>query len=145
MYPFYESIQLHVPGRIAQDDAERQERTAREILRRLTERPGLILADEVGMGKTFVALAVAVSTALANRGRRPVVVMTPPALREKWPADFALFTEKCIDAEARRQITYGTADRGRIPKTARRSSATSQERHLCDSRSDEPRIAGPVG
>lgn len=111
MYPFYESIQLHVPGRIARDDATRQERTAREILRRLAERPGLILADEVGMGKTFVALAVAVSTALANRGRRPVVVMTPPALRQKWPADFALFTEKCIDAAAGKQVTCGTADR----------------------------------
>lgn len=111
MYEFYERIRLHATGRIVPEDAARQDRTAREILRRLVDRPGLILADEVGMGKTFVALAVAVSTALANRGRRPVVVMTPPALKEKWEADFKLFREKCIDAEAAAKITCGTAQR----------------------------------
>lgn len=111
MYEFYEKIRLHATGRIVPEDAARQDRTAREILRRLVDRPGLILADEVGMGKTFVALAVAVSTALANRGRRPVVVMTPPALKEKWEADFKLFREKCIDAEAGAKITCGTAQR----------------------------------
>lgn len=48
-------------------DAERQTATAREILTRLfnsadSERWELqLLADEVGMGKTFVALAVAYS------------------------------------------------------------------------------------
>ena len=111
MYPFYDNIQLHVPGRITPEDAARQQRTAQEILRRLANRPGLILADEVGMGKTFVALAVAISTALANRGRRPVVVMAPPSLKEKWPADFSLFTEKCLDTGARGQLTFGQAER----------------------------------
>lgn len=111
MYPFYDKIELHVAGRITPEDAARQQRTAKEILRRLADQPGLVLADEVGMGKTFVALAVAISTALANRGRRPVVVMTPPALKEKWPADFSLFTEKCVDAGARGRLTFGQAER----------------------------------
>lgn len=90
-------ISLRVEGRISEADAARQERTAEEILARLADQPGLILADEVGMGKTFVALAVAASVALADRRRRPVVVMVPPSLKNKWPRDFETFRERCLD------------------------------------------------
>ena len=93
------------------EDANRQEKTAREILRRLIKQPGLILADEVGMGKTFVALAVAVSVALENRGKRPVVVMVPSSLKEKWPADFSLFIEKCLPQDLVKKIQFGRAER----------------------------------
>ena len=91
LYPFYKPIDLFVKNHISEEDARRQERTASEILARLKDQPGVVLADEVGMGKTFVALAVAVSVALANHGRRPVVIMVPPTLQEKWPRDFDLF------------------------------------------------------
>lgn len=91
-YELADFINLFVEGRIAEEDAARQMATAHEILQRLEKQPGLILADEVGMGKTFVALSVAVSIAVSNRGKRPVVVMVPPALKEKWPRDFELFT-----------------------------------------------------
>jgi len=111
LYPFFKQISLHVTGRISTEDAKRQEQTAKEILKRLSEQPGLILADEVGMGKTFVALAVAVSVALANRGKRPVVVMVPPSLKEKWPADFDLFREKCLPEGVAEQVRYGRAER----------------------------------
>src|SRR5579884_3901320 len=104
-------IRLHVPGRISAEDAARQERTAREILNRLSSWPGVILADEVGMGKTFVALAVAVSVALQNRGKRPVVVMIPSSLREKWPTDFALFRERCLPERLAGRIRSAQADR----------------------------------
>ncbi len=57
LYSFSNAINLHVEGRISQADASRQEKTAAEILRRFENQPGIILADEVGMGKTFVALA----------------------------------------------------------------------------------------
>ena len=60
--------------RVSQEDAERQERTAAEVLKRLEDQPGLVLADEVGMGKTFVALAAAASVALAHPDDGPVVV-----------------------------------------------------------------------
>ena len=66
-------------------------RTILEILRRLATQPGVVLADEVGMGKTFVALGVAMVAALADRGRRPVVIMVPSSLHEKWPRDFDVF------------------------------------------------------
>jgi ERCC4-related helicase len=82
--------------RVADEDADRQERTAAEILRRLEYQPGLVLADEVGMGKTYVALAVAVSVLEATRRRRPVVVMVPPAVADKWPTEWAVFSQMCL-------------------------------------------------
>jgi len=111
LYPFCSDINLHVKGRISAEDASRQEKTAKAILKRLLDQPGLILADEVGMGKTFVALAVAVSVALENRGRRPVVVMVPSSLKEKWPADFALFCEKCLPEDVAKRVRCGKAER----------------------------------
>lgn len=82
--------------RISEHDALRQHRTIAEILRRLTDQPGIVLADEVGMGKTFVALGVAMVAALADRGKRPVVIMVPSSLHEKWPRDFAVFKDLAI-------------------------------------------------
>jgi ERCC4-related helicase len=82
--------------RVSNADALRQQRTIANILRRLGTQPGIVLADEVGMGKTFVALGVAMQAALADRGRRPVVIMVPSSLHEKWPRDFAVFAERAI-------------------------------------------------
>ena len=109
LYPFYKPIDLFVKNHISEEDARRQERTASEILARLKDQPGVVLADEVGMGKTFVALAVAVSVALANHGRRPVVIMVPPTLQEKWPRDFDLFRSKCLPPESRALLRGGRA------------------------------------
>jgi len=109
-HPYLESIRLFVERRIGFDDAARQVATAKEILRRLAAQPGLVLADEVGMGKTFVALAVAASVALSDRARRPVVVMVPPSLKEKWPQDFAVFKDKCLDPEASERVRASSAD-----------------------------------
>ncbi len=82
--------------RIRDEDADRQQRTAAEILRRLADQPGVVLADEVGMGKTYVALAVAASVLDATRRKHPVVVMVPSAVAEKWPAEWAVFAERCL-------------------------------------------------
>jgi hypothetical protein len=82
--------------RVRDEDADRQTRTAVEILCRLNGQPGLVLADEVGMGKTYVALAVAVSVLEATGRKRPVVVMVPAAVAEKWPTEWAVFSERCL-------------------------------------------------
>ena len=82
--------------RVSNSDALRQHRTIAEILRRLGNQPGIVLADEVGMGKTFVALGVAMVAALTDRRKRPVVIMVPSSLHEKWPRDFAVFTEHVV-------------------------------------------------
>ncbi len=109
LYPFYKTINLYVKDRISPEDAKRQETTAKEILRRLKDQPGVVLADEVGMGKTFVALAVAMSVAVANRRRRPVVVMVPSSLQEKWPRDFSLFVSRCLPESMKETIRCGKA------------------------------------
>ena len=82
---------------IEAEDASRQEATARAIVDDLAQRPGVVLADEVGMGKTFVALAVVASvieSTPASAG--PVVVMVPPGLLSKWPRDWDLFRKQCV-------------------------------------------------
>lgn len=107
-------MSLHVPGRISEEDAARQMKTAEAILARLTSQPGVILADEVGMGKTFVAMAVAASVAWADKGRNPVVVMVPASLKSKWPRDFEVFRSRCLRTTDRgdRTITSASAEDG---------------------------------
>ena len=112
LYHYNDAINLFVKGRISENDALRQKCTAEEILRRLENQPGLILADEVGMGKTFVALAVALSVATSDRMKRPVVVMVPSTLKEKWPRDFEVFREKCLPESLSSSICCGCAETG---------------------------------
>ncbi len=108
---FYnENINLHGSGRISRKDAERQRRTATHILRQFTVAPGQVLADEVGMGKTFVALAVAASVTLQDD--RPVVIMTPSAVLEKWQRDFSVFAKTCLPRDLQVQLNMGVADNG---------------------------------
>jgi superfamily II DNA or RNA helicase len=111
LYPFCEQIKLHVPGRITKEDAYRQEATSREILRRLKDQAGIVLADEVGMGKTFVALAVAISAVLGSKDHLPAVVMVPPSLHKKWPQDFETFRAHCLAPEIRERVSCGVATR----------------------------------
>jgi hypothetical protein len=82
--------------RVADADADRQAATAVEILRRLGNQPGIVLADEVGMGKTYVALAAAVSVLESTKKRQPVVIMVPSVVVEKWPTEWAVFSERCL-------------------------------------------------
>jgi ERCC4-related helicase len=98
--------------RVGETDAVRQLQTIAEILRRLANQPGIVLADEVGMGKTFVALGVAMVAALADRGKRPVVIMVPSSLHEKWPREFAVFRDLAIqrpDEKTLRAVSVASA------------------------------------
>lgn len=109
------SLNLHMKGRIAAADAKRQTKTAKEILIRLQQQPGLILADEVGMGKTFVALAVASAIAAKEKRRpvdrrRPVVVMVPRSVRDKWFRDIKSFNGHCLESPDR--LMACSADNG---------------------------------
>lgn len=96
-----------------QQDCERQSETTNAILRRFfgsgdrERRELMILADEVGLGKTYVALAVAVSILDAiRRGEAPdsipsnkpvVLVLTPTndALFNKWMREAEAFKKDC--------------------------------------------------
>jgi hypothetical protein len=77
-------------------DWERQRRTAADILQRLQGQEGVILADQVGMGKTYVALAVAVSEILATRDLGQVVIFVPPAVADKWVREWKKFSETLV-------------------------------------------------
>jgi superfamily II DNA or RNA helicase len=62
-----------------------QEETASIILEKLKNYPGVILGDEVGMGKTWVALLVAIAIAET----RPVLVLTPSKiLSNQWQKQY---------------------------------------------------------
>lgn len=93
-----ESLNLYVEGFLSEDDARRQSRSAQIILDRLESQPGIILGDEVGMGKTFVALAAASAQIMADESR-PVVVMVPSGVVGKWKRDAETFREKCLKAD----------------------------------------------
>jgi ADP-ribosylglycohydrolase len=83
--------------RIQPEDADRQTVTAKEILRDFSDQPGLLLSDEVGMGKTYVALAVAASVIVATKGNQgPVVIMVPSRLRRKWQREWEQFKRHCV-------------------------------------------------
>ncbi len=98
--------------RISAGDAQRQTATAKAILERLGHQPGVVLADEVGMGKTFVALAVAASVADTIGRRAPVVVMVPPGVKDKWPRDWRYFKEACLGPGKPIRATEATVTRG---------------------------------
>lgn len=106
-----DQITLRNP-RISADDGARQERTAIEILRRFAHQPGIVLADEVGMGKTYVALSVAASVVLDQPDGAPVVIMVPPSLRDKWPKEWNVFAELCLGTESSQRIRSASADSG---------------------------------
>ena len=109
----YPSTRIRLENdRISRDDALRQEKAAIEVLRRLERQPGVVLADEVGMGKTFVAMAVATSILLDRPKAGPIVVMVPPSLRQKWPSDWAVFKEKCLLDEPSGGLRAASAETG---------------------------------
>ena len=82
--------------RINPDVSDRQAETTKQILAGFVDRPGVILSDEVGMGKTYVALAVAASVISATKGRQgPVLVMVPSRLRRKWQREWEQFKRHC--------------------------------------------------
>lgn len=85
--------------RVPDADQARQRDEVEEILRRLRTQPGVVLADEVGMGKTFVALATAYGVAMQSR-RGPVIVMVPANLVDKWAQDLKTFCELYLEGKA---------------------------------------------
>lgn len=74
-------------------DVERQEDTVLRALALLDEQPGVVLADEVGMGKTYEALGV-VAARLHERPDARVLILTPgPDLNIKWTKDLRGFCD----------------------------------------------------
>ena len=106
----------HDQERMTETDADRQVRTVNRLLASFYGSSNdkcevQLLADEVGLGKTYVALAVAHTTLAALRqstpppqiadvrdGYRAVVVVTPQgnhALAEKWTTEVGAMVSRC--------------------------------------------------
>jgi len=92
-----------------QEDWARQQKCASAINGRFAQ--GLdtvLLADEVGMGKTYVALANMASYLFQNDGMdRKVLLITPPSsvLRVKWQQEILSFNEHYLNKATR--ASYG--------------------------------------
>lgn len=83
---------LAKPGSIPVPDIERQEATVLHALDMLDRGPGVILADEVGMGKTFEALGVLAAREQLRPGSRFLVLTPGPDLNKKWSDELKRFT-----------------------------------------------------
>lgn len=78
------------------EDWARQLATANEILRRLKDQEGVILADQVGMGKTFTALAIALKEIVRTPSLGQVVVFVPANVATKWFNEWNKFKEMLV-------------------------------------------------
>lgn len=74
-------------------DIVRQEDTVLRALRMLDDQPGVVLADEVGMGKTYEALGVIAARHQEDPTRRTLVLTPGPDLNEKWKKEFRAFSD----------------------------------------------------
>jgi len=71
-----------------------QERSVLTALDILEREPGVLLADEVGMGKTFEALGI-IACALAANPKAHCIVITPrPVLNDQWIKVAGRFRDK---------------------------------------------------
>jgi hypothetical protein len=77
-------------------DIARQEDTVLQVLDLLDGGPGVVIADEVGMGKTYEALGVVAAYRHANSKSRIVIVTPGPDLNTKWENEFKRFSDPKI-------------------------------------------------
>ena len=74
-------------------EVERQEDTVLRACDMLDDIPGIILADEVGMGKTYEALGIAAVFREIKHSSRIVVITPGPDLNDKWEKEFERFSK----------------------------------------------------
>ncbi len=89
---------LHLGARAADEgipsaDVTRQEDTILHALETLETEPGVVLADEVGMGKTFEALGLIAAVRTRNPSARVLVLTPGPDLNAQWMASTRRFRE----------------------------------------------------
>lgn len=101
-------------GNISSKDIERQEDTVLRALEILQDNPGVVLADEVGMGKTFEALGVLAARARIEPQSRFLVITPGPDLNKKWTHEIRRFT-----ARASGQVVFDGLDLDTIAAVGR--------------------------
>lgn len=94
---FDDIVQAEAPSPKLADDWRRQRNTARELCDRLAG--GIdtqLLADEVGMGKTYVAMAALAYKLLREGGRALLVTPSSTILRAKWEQEIRSFSSTYV-------------------------------------------------
>jgi superfamily II DNA or RNA helicase len=78
----------------------------------LNKHNGMILADVVGLGKTFVGIMIIKRYLMENGTDRPVLIITPPAIKKNWTSSIAYFDKDSVFKIAShiRIITIGSID-----------------------------------
>jgi hypothetical protein len=97
-----------------------QTRSYRRTLHALRRYGGALLADPVGSGKTYVALAVA---AALNRGR-PTACLVPATLVEQWRATARVVGMELVAG------SHQSASRGRLPEVGRGLVVVDEAHHF---------------
>lgn len=80
-------------GTLLDRDVVRQEDTVLRALTLLDAQPGVVLADEVGMGKTYEALGVIAARIHENPDARVLILTPGPNLTTKWHKELASFCD----------------------------------------------------
>ncbi len=111
---------------IDKETAALQTRTCHRLLALLKDNPGVILGDDVGMGKTYVAIAAAVSF-LKRDPTRSILVITPSWLmNDKWFRDVNDFIDVNLNTSAvslqKKDIVQITRDYDSFVKEIREQS-----------------------
>ena len=76
-----------------------QTKTCKQVIEMLQTIPGIILGDDVGMGKTYIAISAAMCF-LASYPNKKVTIITPSwLLNSKWHKDIRKFIEKNLHSE----------------------------------------------
>ncbi len=82
--------------KIPASEIERQEDTVLSALDILDREPGVVLADEVGMGKTFEALGLMAAFRHVNPGARMLVLTPGSDLNVQWLSNIRRFRENAF-------------------------------------------------
>lgn len=101
---------------VAKKHLTRQIQTARHILARLYGKdpvPGMILGDEVGMGKTYVALAVVAALFRHNPGSRIVILTHNEDMAKIWCARWEQLVQHTEPALPRGNFLLQALDMGK--------------------------------
>lgn len=109
----------------------RQRATAQELLRRMEAQRGVLLADDTGLGKTWVAALAAL--AVAGNGGRALVLAPNADLQNKWEAELDRVRE-LIGADGRVRIRVQGHRRGlwSVERIRKGSVVVATHRHLTD-------------
>jgi hypothetical protein len=125
-------------GTLRVEPLKRQFKTAREILLRLSDGRGVLLADDVGLGKTTVASLVA--WIVASQGKRVRIYAPNEVLRRRWAEELERHVPMLAHLDVRNDhIKQGDVEKlnaGRIQvathHTLVKGYRNDQQRTACD-------------